>query len=189
MDYDLPVFNAVHACTLCPLNETRVLGVPAQPGAGYQRGGLALMVDTARELDQGAPVSEVRAAKMLDRILLKAGTNRAEVLTIAKVRCAPPRGRVRDHEDALIMCDTHTRAELASYQPSVVALMGGVTIEAIYGKKATVAATHGKLAAKAAKHAWGERLYVATYHPSAALIDKSLEDVIVEDLRVAVSLA
>jgi uracil-DNA glycosylase family 4 len=119
---------------------------------------------------------------------MKAGQQRADVLTMYRVRCAPPRGRVRDHEDALVNCDTHTQEELAAYDPGVVVLMGGVTLEAIYGKKATVARTHGKLAAKAAKHAWGARLYVATYHPAAALIDSNLEQTIVEDLRVAVSL-
>lgn len=189
MGYKLDVYNAVHECRLCPLSEVRDVAVAAQPGARYLPGGIALMVETAREDDGGVPLNGRRVAKLLDSLLMKAGLERADVLTLTRVRCAPPRGRVRDHEDAIIMCDEHTQAELMAYDPSVVVLMGGITIEPIYGKKAGVANTHGTVAAKPAKHAWGRRAYVATYHPAAALIDSSLESTIVDDLLVAVSLA
>jgi uracil-DNA glycosylase family 4 len=189
MEYAVSTYNAVHACKLCPLNEVRLIATPAQPGARYQQGGLAVMVETAREDDNGVPINGQRVRKLFDKMLMKAGVDRADVLTMVRVRCAPPRGRVRDHEDAQIMCDTHTQAELAAYNPHVVLLMGGTTIEPIYGKKAGVMATHGTIAAKGPKHVWGERMYVATYHPAAALVESALEQTIIEDMRLAVSLA
>jgi uracil-DNA glycosylase family 4 len=186
--YDMAAYTAVQGCTACKLGEDTAIKVAAQPGARYQPGGLCLMAEAARDDDNGVPLNGNRIAKITDQILMKAGLQRADVLTMYRVRCAPPRGRVRDHEDAVVNCDTNTRLELERYNPSVVLLLGGITIEPIFGKQAGVQRSHHMLAAKGPKHAWGQRMYVATYHPAAALIDKNVEGPIVEAMRTAASL-
>lgn len=198
MEYDLPLFNAVHACQLCPLSEQRARGqisVPAQPGQGYTKGGIAIMAEAPRDDDVapgfGTPMNG-RTGKLFDTLLERAGLHRGNLLVMLRVRCAPPRGRIKDHEDAIANCDAWTQRELAHYDPGIVVLMGGLAMAPIFGATAGVARTRGTFAAKAAKHDWGARQYLATFHPMAASFaggaDTAVGQSIIDDLREARSM-
>lgn len=198
MQYDLDLFNAVHQCKLCPLSEQRVQGhisVPAQPGQGYEAGGIAIMAEAPRDEDVapgvGTPLNG-RTGKLTDQLLERAGLHRGNLLVMLRVRCAPPRGRIKDHEDAIANCDIWTQRELACYQPGIVVLMGGHAMAPIFGATVGVARTRGTFAAKGAKHDWGARQYLATFHPQAASfaggIDSDVGQSIIEDLREAHSM-
>jgi uracil-DNA glycosylase family 4 len=187
---------------MCPLSEVRIAGgqiaAPAQPGAAYEAGGICIMAEAPRDEDvapgAGYPMgSHTRTGKMLDLLLERAGLHRSALLTMLRVRCAPPRGRIKDHEDAIANCDTWTQQEFASYAPGLVVLMGALAMAPIYGKEAGVGRTRGVLASKGDKHPWGARQYIATYHPAAAILadgkaESEVAQMIVKDLRTARSL-
>ena len=172
----------IRACKLCPLAETRTLGVPAW--LGYKYDGLAIMCEApGRDEDiRGVPLVG-RAGALLDTYLEAVGMQRDELLLMNRVRCRPPNNDIRSSVaiSALSVCDTWTEKELDAYTPRTIVLMGATAAKPIFGNVSvsTGRGTYAKI---------GAITYVYTYHPAAALRNPELGASIMSDLLLAKNL-
>ena len=182
---------AIRSCTRCPLHEQQEGNhpVPLHVGQKYPQRGIAVVCDFPRYYDSkaGKPLRG-RDGEMFDSLIERVGLTRDMFLLTNSVRCKPPNNRIDDYPEAIAACSQWTQDEFASYDPAVVVLMGRVAMRQVFGAEATVAATRGSLAATPAKHPWGQRLYLCTYHPGAASFGgPEVADHIVNDLKAAVN--
>lgn len=184
---------SIATCHRCPLGDLRdssgTVAVPAEPGSAYRVGGLAILAEAPglRESQQGRPMVGP-AGKTLDEILAAAGLQRADVLLLNRIRCRPPNNKIKSKEglSALAECDPWLRAELSTYQPGVVLLMGGTAIEIAFGKSPSVGKTRGMVRHTRSEFEYGERTWVATAHPAAILHgDAHWGPLILQDLQLA----
>jgi uracil-DNA glycosylase family 4 len=183
-------------CEACPLAFLREgQAVPPRVGNDYEAGGIAIMFEapTTGDAMLGAINTDSPAAKKLAELLGRAGLNRSELLLTHRIRCQPPRNRRNDYPEAVANCDDWTGLELEAYQPSVILLVGALSLEVAFGAKPKVSQLQGTQRTMGARHKWGDRLYIATYNPSAAIYrgreDKAagaeLEASMVDDYRLA----
>jgi uracil-DNA glycosylase family 4 len=187
--------SAILTCEDCPLHLTRIHAVVANAGKRYKPGGLAFMTDGPRwqedevGLQLVAKVNRGRknGGAIFDELLAEVGLERADVLVLSRIRCAPPRGQFNNFPEAFANCERHTVAELTAYDPGVVVLMGARTIPPVYGAKAKITLVRGTRRATGEKFEWGSRVWVPTYHPSAAVQDADLRSLMREDFRLAVA--
>lgn len=186
----LPVADEIAVCTACPLHASRNgIAVPSMPGPGYREGGIAIMTDMVKDsadYTEGVPFAGNRAeVRMLERLLTDAGLNRADVLMMFRVRCAPPRGRIGDYPEAVFNCDPWTLREFEAYKPGVVVLMGTSVLEVVYGAEAKITKVRGQPRATTERFAWGARVWVPTWHPYSASTSTRQQQNVIDDLRLA----
>jgi uracil-DNA glycosylase len=170
------------------------MAVPAFVGPDYVRGGIAIMCEApGRDEDeglrpdghrQGEPLVG-RAGRKLDSLLEQVGLHRDELVLLNKVRCRPPGNNIADVPESILACDPWTVAELQAYDPSVVVLMGATALKGIFGADAKVGVTAGHKRETGPEHPYGQRLWIATYHPAAALRNRDIDPVILRDLQTA----
>ena len=193
MKHNLSLYAAVHACEECPLSRVRNHAVPAQVGAGYERGGIALLGEApgAAEDESGKPFQpwgpgrRENAGAMVNKLLRAAGIARRDLLISNLVRCRPPNNRLQDAPGALANCEQWNIAELEEYDPALVILMGNTAMRAVYKKEDMISRMRGVSRATGTKHVWGQRVYFPTYHPAAVLRNDDLFVGVVNDLRRA----
>ena len=172
----------IRACKLCPLHETRTLGVPAWLGHKYN--GIAIMCEApGRDEDvRGVPLVG-REGALLDTYLEGVGLSRDELLLMYRVRCRPPNNDIRSSVaiSALSVCDTWTEKELDAYSPRTIVLMGATAAKPIFGNVSvsTGRGMYTKIDAIT---------YIYTYHPAAALRNPELGASIMSDLLLAKTL-
>ncbi len=169
-----------------------MLPVPPYVGKRYGRGGIAVVCDFPRYYDSkdGQPFRG-KDGMLFDKLAKTAGLERSMFFLTSSVRCRPPGNRIQDYPEAIAACAHWTQDEFALYDPAVVVLMGRVAMRQVFGAEAAVGTTRGSFAATPAKHPWGQRLVVCTYHPAAAVYGGGEESEtaqhIVNDLRAAIS--
>jgi DNA polymerase len=199
MQQDLTLALAVAGCNkACKLLTDRGgVPCPAMPGKDYQPGGIALFLeapgaDEEQPLTKGAAYGAPlvgRAGKLMNTLLYRAGLTRDEVLVMNRIRCRPPRNRIVDYPDAVLACDDWVQRELATYAPSVVVLCGKVAGETVFGANIGVGATRGTIRHTQPPNPYGDRDWIMTYHPSAALrhggAGSNVAELIVTDLMEA----
>lgn len=185
--------DEIRACTRCPLHakqEPGALHVPGIAGENYTKGGIAVLCEAPGyyEARDGEPLVG-KSGLLFDSLLERAGIQRSDLFLTNTVRCRPPNNRIKDYPEAVFACGDWTAKEFALYEPTVVVLMGATALGNVFGADARVGTTRGTLTATNAKHAWGARVYVAAYHPAAAVygggIDSEVGQHIVNDLATA----
>jgi DNA polymerase len=142
-------------------------------GEGPVRAGLFLIGEQPgdQEDQQGAPFVGP-AGRVLDDALEAAGVDRARVYVTNAVKHFKwsPRGKRRIHErpnrTEVVACHHWLDEELALVDPRVVVALGATAGQALWGSSFRVGASRGKTLAV------GERLAVATIHPSALLRER-----------------
>ena len=185
---------AIRACTRCPLHEQQEGNHPVPPHVGpkYPQRGIAVVCDFPRYFDskEGKPLRG-RDGEMFNDLLAKVEITRDMFMLTNSVRCKPPNNRIEDYPEAIAACASWTADEFALYDPAVVVLMGRVAIRSVFGAEASVGATRGTFTATPAKHPWGSRLAICTYHPGAAGfaggVDSEPAQHIVNDLTAALN--
>jgi probable DNA metabolism protein len=134
------------------------------------------------------------AGQLLDRILLKAGLNRAELFVTNSVKHFKwePRGKRRLHkrpdQQEVRACGTWLDREISNVAPRVIVALGATAIRAVTGSSAKIEDARQQVH----KHSQGA-LVVCTYHPSAILRSEGerkleLTQALENDLRRAASL-
>lgn len=186
---DSELARAIHACTLCPLAQSRTgIAVPSMPGELYEAGGVALLADVVvSEADKssGRPYAGGRQeVRLLESMLEEAGLSIKEVLVMFRVRCGLPQGKVADYPEALYNCNTWTIKELEAYNPGFVVLFGTTCAEAVFGKDLKITSARGKPRMTGPKFEWGQRAWVPTAALYAATLRKAQERQVVADLRL-----
>ena len=165
------------------------------PGKRYERGGFGVWADYPGEADDlsGKPMTpqvnrgRPNTGEVFKRIITAAGIDRDEILVGTRVRCRPPRNRMADYPEALTNCEPWNALEFETYAPAVVVVMGRYAMEPVYGANPKVGELQGTWRATGERFAWGERMWFATYNPSAVMRNTELMESVVEDFKTAYS--
>lgn len=163
----------VRGCPLCKLARTRKNAVP---GEG-QLAAKVMFIGEApgrNEDEKGRPFVGA-AGKILDDLLQKAGIERSQVFITNVVKCRPPNNRVPE-EDEAVACRPYLDRQIALIKPKVICVLGRTAFASLLGGS-SITANRGKIVEKA-----GQK-YFLTYHPAAAIYNKSLLSSLEADLK------
>lgn len=153
--------GGIRQCQRCPLHDHRRHAVP---GAGARRAKIMFIGEApgAREDETGLPFVG-RAGAYLDIMLTRIGLARPEVFITGSVKCRPPRNRTPRAVE-LRTCREHWLApQIATIDPAVLVLLGGVAARQVLGERAPVGALRGPM------RLWEDRHVLVTAHPAAAM--------------------
>ena len=158
------------ACTRCPLYENATQTVFGEGPIGAR---LMLVGEQPGDQEDGAGRPFVGpAGKMLDRSLVEAGVDRAQVYVtnIVKHFKNEPRGKRRLHKKPnryeVEVCKVWFDQELALVRPQLVVAMGVTAASALAGKVVTLSRLRGQVVSF--NNAGGQQ-GIVTIHPSSVL--------------------
>lgn len=153
--------KSIRRCRKCPLHRSRTHAVP---GEGPIRA-TVLFVGEAPGKDedkQGRPFVG-RSGKFLDKLLDKAGLAREMIYITSSVKCQPPGNRTPFANELEICKSTWLNRQISLINPKTVVLLGKVSLYQVLGTKQNLCSLHGRTSRK------DDRVYLATYHPAAAM--------------------
>ncbi len=163
----------VKGCPLCKLARTRKNAVP---GEG-QLAARILFVGEApgrSEDEKGRPFVGA-AGRILDDLLQRTGIDRSQVFITNIVKCRPPNNRVPE-DDEVAACKPYLERQIALIKPKVICILGRTAYTSLLGGS-TITTNRGKIVDKE-----GQK-YFLTYHPAAAIYNKSLLATLEADLK------
>lgn len=167
------VAEEISACVKCPLSKTRTNTVPGSGGAESE----VMLIGEApgfNEDQQGIPFCGA-AGKFLDEMLAGIGYTREQVFIANTLKCRPPENR--DPEDSeKEACKPYLERQIEIINPKLIVCLGRHSVATFLPGAGGISNLHGK----AVKRPNG-RVYLALYHPAAALHNGSLRSTLVED--------
>lgn len=163
----------VRGCPLCKLARTRKNAVP---GEGQLAAKIMFVGEAPgrSEDEKGRPFVGA-AGKILDDLLQKVGIERSQVFITNVVKCRPPNNRVPE-EDEVVACRPYLDRQIALIKPKVICILGRTAYASLLGGS-SITTNRGKIVEKA-----GQK-YFLTYHPAAAIYNKSLLSTLEADLK------
>lgn len=163
----------VRGCPLCRLSRTRKNAVP---GEGQLSAKIMFVGEAPgkSEDEKGRPFVGA-AGRILDNLLQKAGIERSQVFITNVVKCRPPNNRVPE-EDEVAACRPYLDRQIALIKPKVICILGRTAYSSLLGGS-SITANRGKIVEKA-----GQK-YFLTFHPAAAIYNKSLLSALEADLK------
>lgn len=163
----------VRGCPLCKLARTRKNAVP---GEGQLSAKIMFIGEAPgrNEDEKGRPFVGA-AGRILDNLLEKAGIERSQVFITNVVKCRPPNNRVPE-EDEAAACRPYLDRQIALIKPKVICILGRTAYSSVLGR-GSITANRGKIVRKA-----GQK-YFLTFHPAAAIYNKSLLSSLEADLK------
>ncbi len=168
------IAEQVNSCTLCPLHQGRIKGVPGEgpatarimfigEGPGYH------------ENRQGRPFVGP-AGKFLDELLALAGLQRTDVFIGNVVKCRPPQNRDPQPDEIETCTTTYLYRQIELINPPVIVTLGRFSMNLFLpGEK--ISKIHGP------PRKLDQRLLVPMIHPAAALHQQKNRPLIEEDFR------
>jgi DNA polymerase len=163
----------VRGCPLCKLSRTRKNAVP---GEGQLAAKIMFIGEApGRSEDEKAKPFVGAAGRILDDLLQKAGIVRSQVFITNVVKCRPPNNRVPE-EDEVAACRPYLDRQIMLIRPKVICILGRTAYASLLGGS-SITANRGKIVEKA-----GQK-YFLTYHPAAAIYNKSLLSSLEADLK------
>jgi uracil-DNA glycosylase len=152
----------VAACQKCALHASRTQTVF---GTGDPEAELLIIGEApgADEDRQGEPFVG-RAGRLLDEMLLAAGTARDRVYIANILKCRPPGNRNPAPEE-ILACSGYLAAQIAMIGPKAILSVGGVSATSLLQTDLSVGRLRGEV------HHYGEQRIplVVTYHPAYLL--------------------
>jgi uracil-DNA glycosylase len=184
--------EAAAGCTACRLH---TLGTQTVFGEGLKRSRLMLVGEQPGDKEdvEGRPFVGP-AGRLLDRALVDAGIDRADVYVTNAVKHFKwkPRGKRRIHAkpngEEIAACRPWLDAEIAVVDPEVVVCLGATAAKALLGRDFKVSTQRGEVTR------WPDgRQVTATVHPSSILrgpdeVRKAAFAAFADDLRTAAAL-
>jgi len=163
----------VRGCPLCKLARTRKNAVP---GEGQLAAKIMFVGEAPgrSEDEKGRPFVGA-AGKILDDLLQKAGIERSQVFITNVVKCRPPNNRVPE-EDESAACRPFLDRQIALIRPKVICILGKTAYASLLGGS-SITTNRGKIVERA-----GQK-YFLTYHPAAAIYNRSLLSALEADLK------
>lgn len=163
-------------CMRCQLHDTRHTVVF---GEGPDDADAMIVGEApgANEDLQGKPFVGA-AGKNLDNLLEQAGIDRSRVFVTNILKCRPPQNR-DPQPDEEIACTPYLDAQIALMQPKVIITLGNYSTKYLLHTDIGITRLHGKVCQI------GNRIIVPTFHPAAAIYDKSKQAPLIEDLKRA----
>jgi uracil-DNA glycosylase family 4 len=167
------IADEVRGCPLCKLARTRKNAVP---GEGQLSAKIMFIGEAPgrSEDEKGRPFVGA-AGKILDNLLEKAGIERSQVFITNVVKCRPPNNRMPE-EDEVAACRPYLERQIALIKPKVICILGRTAYSSLLGGS-SITANRGKIVKKA-----GQK-YFLTFHPAAAIYNKSLLSKLEADLK------
>ncbi len=161
-------------CHVCALGDTRsnlVFGV-GNPNARVMFIGEA----PGRNEDlQGEPFVGA-AGKFLDELLGEAGLRRDDVYIANVLKCRPPGNRDPLPEE-IEACTPFLREQIRLIAPQVLVTLGNFATKFVLKTSTGITRLHG------APHQAGRFVVFPSYHPAAALYDRTKQEALQEDFR------
>ena len=163
----------VRSCPLCKLARTRKNAVP---GEGQLAARIMFVGEAPgrSEDEKGRPFVGA-AGRILDDLLQKAGIERSQVFITNVVKCRPPNNRVPEDDEAAA-CMPYLDRQIALIKPKVICILGRTAYASLLGGS-SITTNRGKIVEKA-----GQK-YFLTFHPAAAIYNKSLIAALEADLK------
>ncbi len=163
----------VRGCPLCKLARTRKNAVP---GEGQLAAKIMFVGEAPgrSEDEKGRPFVGA-AGRILDDLLQKAGIERSQVFITNVVKCRPPNNRVPEDDEAAA-CRPYLDRQIALIKPKVICILGRTAYASLLGGS-SITTNRGKIVEKA-----GQK-YFLTFHPAAAIYNKSLLAALEADLK------
>ena len=163
----------VRGCPLCKLARTRKNAVP---GEGQLAARIMFVGEAPgrSEDEKGRPFVGA-AGRILDDLLQKAGIKRSQVFITNVVKCRPPNNRVPEDDEAAA-CRPYLDRQIALIKPKVICILGRTAYASLLGGS-SITTNRGKIVEKA-----GQK-YFLTFHPAAAIYNKSLLAALEADLK------
>ena len=162
------IANEVSVCQKCGLCKGRNKSVPGEgnvhprilfigEGPGYH------------EDQQGRPFVGP-AGRLLEEALASIDLKRADVFITNVVKCRPPENR-DPLPDEIMACNDYLDRQIEALNPQAIVTLGRFSMAKFFTKGEKISAIHGR--AKRGR----ERIYIAMYHPAAALRNaKTMEE-------------
>lgn len=164
----------VQNCTRCDLCETRT-NIVFGDGNPHAR---ILVVGEApgkNEDLQGVPFVGA-AGKFLNELLEDAGLKREDIFIANVLKCRPPANRnPQPHE--IEACAPYLRAQTKIIDPDVIVTLGNFATQFILRTNTGITRLRGTVQQA------GRFLVLPTFHPAAAIYDRSKRDVLISDFR------
>lgn len=164
----------MQGCTRCSLCETRT-NLVFGDGDPHAR---ILVVGEApgkNEDLQGIPFVGA-AGKFLDELLADAGLDRKDIFIANVLKCRPPANRnPQPHE--IEACAPFLRAQTKLIDPDVIVTLGNFATQFILKTNVGITRLRGTVQQA------GRFLVLPTFHPAAAIYDRSKRDVLISDFQ------
>ena len=161
----------VSACTLCPLQHSRVKAVPGEGPVNAQ----IMFIGEGpgfHENQSGRPFVGA-AGNFLVELLASINMKREEVFICNVVKCRPPGNRDPEPTE-IAACAPYLDRQIELIDPTIIVTLGRYSM-ARWFPEARISHIHGK------PRRSGKRLIVPMYHPAAALHQPSLRQEVVDD--------
>ncbi|GAB4465860.1 MAG: uracil-DNA glycosylase [Anaerolineae bacterium] len=158
------VAQEVHACTRCPLHQSRTNAVP---GSGPVTAEIMFIGEGPGfyEDQQGLPFVGA-SGKFLDELLQGVGLERRNVYITNVVKCRPP-GNRDPRPDEIEACAGYLDRQIALIDPKMIITLGRFSM-AKWFPNGRITQIHGQA------RKIGGRLYMPMFHPAAALRNPKL---------------
>ncbi|MGI6221078.1 MAG: uracil-DNA glycosylase [Coriobacteriales bacterium] len=163
------------ACRKCPLCETRnsvVFGV-GNPEAEVMFIGEA----PGKQEDLGAEPFIGAAGKYLNELLALAGINRPDIYIANVLKCRPPSNR-DPQVDEIEACAPFLREQVRAIDPDVIVTLGNFATRFILKTDRGITSLRGRA------YTAGKFYVLPTFHPAAAIYDKSKCALMESDFRL-----
>ncbi len=161
-----------HKCPLCETRNTVVFGV-GNPDAEVMFIGEA----PGRQEDLGAEPFIGAAGKFLNELLAVAGLKREDIYIANVLKCRPPSNR--DPKPAEIeVCTPYLREQVSAIAPDVLVTLGNFATRFILKTDRGITSLRGRA------YTAGRFYVLPTFHPAAALYDKSKGAVMQQDFEL-----
>ena len=163
--------DTIRCCEKCEIARSRVKVVP---GEGAENAEIMFIGEAPgfHEDQQGRPFIGP-AGKFLDELLASINLNRQQVYIANVIKCRPPANRDPLPQE-ILNCRQWLNRQIEIINPKIIVTLGRYSMAMFFPQK-----TIGKIHGTAEKR--NGVLYVAMYHPAAALHQGNLKDVIKAD--------
>jgi DNA polymerase len=165
------LYETIRCCEKCEIARTRVKIVP---GEGAEDAEIMFIGEAPgfHEDQQGRPFVGP-AGQFLDELLASINLNRKQVYIANIIKCRPPANRDPLPQE-ILNCRQWLNRQIEIIRPKVIVTLGRYSMAMFFPQKSI-----GKIHGTAEKR--DGILYVAMYHPAAALHQGNLKDVIKAD--------
>lgn len=160
-------------CEKCSLSKTRINTVP---GGGNPEADILFVGEAPgqKEDESGIPFCGA-AGKFLDEMIASIGLSREDVFIANTLKCRPPENR--DPEDSeKAACRTYLDRQVETIKPKLIVCLGRHSVANFMPGAGGISKLHGK----AVRRPSGQ-VYLALYHPAAALHNGGLRSTLMED--------
>ncbi len=167
------VAEEIAKCAKCPLQKTRHNVVP---GYGSSHAEILFVGEApgANEDEQGVPFCGA-AGKFLDEMLASIGMDRNQVFIANTLKCRPPQNRDPEESEKQA-CRPYLDRQIDIIKPKLIVCLGRHSVATLMPGAGGISKLHGRVIKRP-----NGQVYLALYHPAAALHNGGLRAVLLKD--------